>query len=51
LWALYYATDWFANPGQAIWIPAFGLVLMAWGLLTAAAIDFIRSVTRRPKAR
>ena len=23
LWALYYATDWFANPGQAVWIPFF----------------------------
>jgi hypothetical protein len=36
LWVLYYATDWFANPGQGAWMPVFLAVLLAWGVLVAA---------------
>lgn len=37
LWFLYYATDWFSNPGQGAWMPVFLLVLFGWSLLVAAA--------------
>jgi hypothetical protein len=36
LWFLYYATDWFSNPGQGAWMPAFLAVLVAWGVLLVA---------------
>jgi hypothetical protein len=36
LWFLYYATDWFSNPGQGAWMPAFMLVLFGWGVLLYA---------------
>ena len=36
LWFLYYATDWFSNPGQGVWLPVFLLVLFGWSLLVAA---------------
>jgi hypothetical protein len=39
LWFLYYATDWFSNPGQGAWLPAFTAVLLAWGVLLAALLD------------
>src|SRR5437016_1404643 len=37
LWALYYATDWFSNPGQGAWMPAFALILLGWIVLVVAA--------------
>lgn len=36
-WFLYYATDWWSNPGQGVWIPAALAVLLGWGFLVAAA--------------
>jgi len=38
VWALYYATDWWSNPGQAAWAPASGLVLLGWVLLIVAVV-------------
>ena len=35
-WFLYYATDWWSNPGQGVWLPAFVLVLAGWALALAA---------------
>jgi hypothetical protein len=32
-WFLYYATDWWSNPGQGAWVPALTLVLLAWFVL------------------
>jgi hypothetical protein len=29
-WLLYYATDWWSNPGQGAWLPAVALVLLGW---------------------
>ena len=29
-WFLYYATEWWSNPGQGAWIPALTLVLLGW---------------------
>ena len=29
-WFLYYATDWWSNPGQGAWVPALTLVLLGW---------------------
>lgn len=29
-WFLYYATDWWSNPGQGAWVPALALVLLGW---------------------
>jgi hypothetical protein len=37
LWVLYYATDWFSNPGQGAWMPAFSLVLLGWIVLLVGA--------------
>jgi hypothetical protein len=34
-WFLYYATDWWSNPGQGAWAPAFLLVLVGWLLVIA----------------
>jgi hypothetical protein len=36
LWFLYYATDWFTNPGQGAWMPTFLGVLAAWAVLFVA---------------
>ena len=36
-WFLYYATDWWSNPGQGAWLPAFLLVLVGWVLVGVAA--------------
>ena len=36
-WVLYYATDWWSNPGQGAWLPAFLLVLVGWLLVGVAA--------------
>jgi hypothetical protein len=36
LWFFYYATDWFSNPGQGAWMPAFMLVIVGWGVLLVA---------------
>ena len=32
-WFLYYATDWWSNPGQGVWAPAFVLVLGGWAVV------------------
>jgi len=32
-WFLYYATDWWSNPGQGVWVPAFVLVLGGWAVV------------------
>lgn len=37
VWFLYYATDWWSNPGQGAWVPAFLLVLVGWVLVGVAA--------------
>ena len=33
-WFLYYATDWWSNPGQGAWVPALALVLLGWFVLS-----------------
>jgi hypothetical protein len=38
LWTLYYATDWFANPGGGVWFPIFVLVLAGWAIVVRAAV-------------
>ena len=38
VWFLYYATRWWANPGQGAWLPALGLVLVGWLLAGLAAL-------------
>ena len=35
VWFLYYATDWWSNPGQGAWVPAFLLVLLGWFVVCA----------------
>ncbi len=35
-WFLYYATDWWSNPGQGVWLPAFLLVLAGWAIVVHA---------------
>jgi hypothetical protein len=37
LWVLYYATDWWSNPGQGGWLPANALFVLGWILLLVAA--------------
>ena len=37
VWFLYYATDWWSNPGLGVWMPAFLVVLCGWGLVAVAA--------------
>lgn len=37
VWFLYYATDWWSNPGQGAWAPAFMLVLLGWLLVLVEA--------------
>lgn len=37
VWFLYYATDWWSNPGQGAWAPAFMLVLLGWILVIVEA--------------
>ncbi len=37
LWFAYYATDWWSNPGQGAWAPAFMLVLLGWLLVIVEA--------------
>ncbi len=37
LWFAYYATDWWSNPGQGAWAPAFMLVLLGWLLVVVEA--------------
>jgi hypothetical protein len=37
LWFLYYATDWWANPGQGAWASTFALVLVGWFLALVEA--------------
>ena len=37
VWFLYYATDWWSNPGQAAWAPAFVLALLGWLLVIVEA--------------
>lgn len=32
-WFLYYATDWWSNPGQGAWAPALALVLLGWSVV------------------
>jgi hypothetical protein len=39
LWALYYATDWWSNPGQGGWPPANALFVLGWILLLLAAVS------------
>jgi len=36
LWVLYYATDWWSNPGQRGWPPANALFVLGWILLLVA---------------
>jgi hypothetical protein len=36
-WFAYYATDWWSNPGQGAWAPAFMLVLIGWLLAIVEA--------------
>jgi len=38
LWVLYYATDWWSNPGQGGWPPANALFVLGWILLLLAAV-------------
>lgn len=38
LWALYYATDWWSNPGQGGWPPANALFALGWLLLVFSAL-------------
>jgi hypothetical protein len=38
LWFLYYATDWFANPGQAARMPAMLLIVCGWIVLLVAVV-------------
>ena len=38
LWVLYYATDWWSNPGQGGWPPANALFVLGWMLLLLAAV-------------
>ena len=37
MWFAYYATDWWSNPGQGAWAPAFMLVLLGWLLVVVEA--------------
>jgi hypothetical protein len=37
LWVLYYATDWWSNPGQGGWPPANALFVLGWVLLLLAS--------------
>lgn len=37
VWFAYYATDWWSNPGQGAWAPAFMLVLLGWLLVFVEA--------------
>ena len=37
VWFLYYATEWWSNPGQGAWAPAFMLVLLGWLLVIVEA--------------
>jgi hypothetical protein len=37
VWFLYYATEWWSNPGQGVWAPAFMLVLLGWLLVIVEA--------------
>jgi hypothetical protein len=39
LWVLYYATDWWSNPGQGGWPPANALFVLGWVLLLVAAVQ------------
>jgi len=32
-WFLYYATDWWSNQGQGVWLPAMAVVLLGWFLV------------------
>ena len=46
-WFLYYATDWWANPGQAAWLPAFLLILIGWIIVITAFARVLRRHTAR----
>jgi hypothetical protein len=35
VWFLYYATNWWSNPGQGAWAPAFLLVFLGWLVVCA----------------
>jgi hypothetical protein len=39
LWALYYATDWFSNPGQGAWAAAMLGVVIGWLVLAIALLS------------
>lgn len=43
-WFLYYATDWWANPGLGSWVAVAGATVLGWGILTAAFL--VRRSTR-----
>jgi hypothetical protein len=52
LWVLYYATDWWANPGQGGWPPANALFVLGWILLLLAAVlPAPKVVARAPSER
>jgi hypothetical protein len=38
LWVLYYATDWWSNPGQGGWPPANALFVFGWIVLLLVAV-------------
>jgi hypothetical protein len=42
LWFLYYATSWFANPGQAAWMPTAFFVVVGWAIFVADAMHVRR---------
>jgi hypothetical protein len=48
LWGLYYATNWWSNPGQGGWPPANALFVLGWILLLLAAVLPAPKVVDRP---
>ena len=42
-WFLYYAAEWWSNPGQGAWLPAVAIVLFGWFIV---AVELLRM--RRP---
>jgi hypothetical protein len=46
VWFLYYATDWWSNPGQGAWMPVVSIVLLGWLVLAAVASSALRSSRR-----
>lgn len=38
-WFLYYATDWWANPGQGSWVAMAAATVLGWAILAAALLS------------